>query len=229
MNIIQINPSATGSRPPIQEDWKYAIPSGYAAVAPECDTSAMQSYKGHVDLTIEDGIVTAITGNDEAYQAYLETIKPNIEEVKILKLSELSFACNTAIEKGTSVQLSDGTSENFSYTLADQANVSEMFNAIVMGATEYPYHANDSECKMYSAKDIITIYSALSSMKTAQITYHNQLKQYVKSLENADEIQAVTYGQELTGEYLEAYNALIAQAQTQLEAVLARIVSLENV
>lgn len=229
MNIIQINSSATGSRPPIQS-WSGAMPPrGYAAVTPDCDTSAMQTHSGFVDLTIEGGVVTAITGNEEAYQAYLETIKPNIEEVKNSKFSELSSACNTAIEKGTTIQLSDGASENFSYTLADQANVSEMFNAIVMGATEYPYHANDSECKMYSAKDIITIYSTLSSMKTAQITYHNQLKQYVKSLENADEIQAVKYGQELTGEYLEAYNTLIAQAQTQLEAVLARIVSLENV
>lgn len=166
---------------------------------------------------------------DQNTKNFYKEQKVNIEEVKFLKLSELSSACNTTIEKGTTIQLSDGTSENFSYTLADQANVSEMFNAVVMGATEYPYHANDSECNMYSAKDIIIIYSTLSSMKTSQITYHNQLKQYVKSLESANEIQSVTYGQELTGEYLEAYNALIAQAQTQLEAVLARIVSLENV
>lgn len=229
MNIIQINTSETGSRPAIQSWSGTTPPDGYAAVSPDCDTSAMQTHKGHVDLTVEDGVVTAIMGNEEAYQAYLDTIKPDIEEVKSLKLTELSSACNTTIEKGTSVQLSDGTSENFSYTLADQANVSEMFNAVVMGATEYPYHANDSECKMYSAKDIITIYSTLSSIKTAQITYHNQLKQYVKSLENVDEIKAVTYGQELTGEYLEAYNTLIAQAKVQLETVLSKIVSLENV
>ena len=166
---------------------------------------------------------------DSESKKFVKELPIKVEQTRDKKLSELSSACNTAIEKGTTIQLSDGTSENFSYTLADQANVSEMFNAVVMGATEYPYHANDSECKMYSAKDIITIYSALSSMKTAQITYHNQLKQYVKSLENSNEIRAVIYGQELTGEYLEAYNTLIAQAQTQLEAVLARIVSLENV
>lgn len=79
MNIIQLAATEAGYRPSILEDWKYAIPSGYAAVAPDCDTSAMQTHCGHVDLTIEDGVVTAITGNDEAYQAYLDALPPPVE------------------------------------------------------------------------------------------------------------------------------------------------------
>ena len=79
MNIIKLSTSETGSRPPIQS-WNGATPpSGYAAIAPDCDTSAMQTHCGHVDLTIEDGVVTAITGNDEAYQAYLDALPPPVE------------------------------------------------------------------------------------------------------------------------------------------------------
>ena len=76
---------------------------------------------------------------------------------------------------------------------------------------------------MYSATDIVAIYSTLSSMKTAQITYHNQLKRYLKSLTDLVAIQNVMYGQELEGEYLESYNNLMAQAQAQLEAILSRV------
>ena len=79
MNIIQLEPSITGSRPPIQSWTGATPPNGYAAVASDCDTSAMQTHKGHVDLTIERGIVTAITGNDEAYQAYLDSLPPPVE------------------------------------------------------------------------------------------------------------------------------------------------------
>lgn len=80
MNIILIEPNENGYRPPIQKDWKYPVPGGYAAVAPDCDTSAMQTHKGHVDLTIEDGVVTAIIGNDAAYQAYASSLPPETPE-----------------------------------------------------------------------------------------------------------------------------------------------------
>ena len=77
MNIIKIDPSATGYRPPIQSWNGYGIPDGYIEVPDSVDTSAMQTHMGFVDLTIdEDGVLTAITGNDEAYQAYLAALPP---------------------------------------------------------------------------------------------------------------------------------------------------------
>ena len=146
-------------------------------------------------------------------------------EVREAKLSQLAIACNSMIDAGTEVTMPDGTSESFTYSLADQANVSEMFTAVMAGATGYAYHENDGNCKMYTAQDIIAIYSTLSGYKTAQLTYHNQLKQYVKSLDDEDTIRSVTYGQELTGEYLATYNQLLAEAKAQMEAVLAKFVS----
>ena len=58
--------------------------------------------------------------------------------------------------------------------------------------------------------------------KTSQLTYHNQLKQYVLTLD-PEAAKAVTYGQELTGTYLEQYNALMAEAQEQMQAVLSKL------
>ena len=78
MKIIRLDPSATGSRPPIQS-WSGAVPDGYIEVPASVDTSAMQTHMGFVDLTIEDGVLTAITGNEEKHQAYLDSLPPETE------------------------------------------------------------------------------------------------------------------------------------------------------
>ena len=139
------------------------------------------------------------------------------------KLSELSLARNAAITAGAEIQLSDGSTAQFSYSLEDQSNISEMFNAVLMGATSYPYHANGEGCRMYSAADITAIYATLSGLKTTQTTYYNQLRQYVQTLETVPEVNAVKYGDALTGEYLETYNTLIAQAQAEMQKIFAKV------
>ena len=77
MNIIKLEPSATGSRPPVQTwDW-YGIPDGYIEIPDDVDTSAMQTHMGFVDLTLdEDGKLVGMSGNDAAYQAYLAGLPP---------------------------------------------------------------------------------------------------------------------------------------------------------
>ena len=170
----------------------------------------------------------SITPDIEKWESWKVEQPDPVETARETKIEELSVACNTAINTGTQVQLSDGSTEPFTYGLADQSNVSEMFNAVLLGATEYPYHANDDDCRMYSAQDIVAIYATLSAFKTGQTTYHNQLKRYTKTLATQEEIETVTYGQELTGEYLDKYNELMAQAKVQLDNVLAKVGQVES-
>ena len=146
-----------------------------------------------------------------------------LEQAMAVKLAELSEVCGAAINAGAEVTLSADTTEHFSYTIDDQANISEMFLACMMGAQSYPYHANDESCKSYTAAEVMTIYSTLAMHKTGQLTYHNQLKQYVNTLETVEDILAVTYGQELAGTYLETYNSMMQEAQTQMAAVIGGI------
>lgn len=170
----------------------------------------------------------SITPDTKRWESWKAEQPDPVETVREAKIEELSVACNNVINAGTQVQLTDGSTEPFTYGLVDQSNVSEMFNAVLLGATEYPYHANDDDCRMYSAQDIVAIYATLSAFKTGQTTYHNQLKRYTKALTAQEEIQAVTYGQELTGEYLESYNTLMAQAKVQLDNVLAKVAQAET-
>lgn len=154
------------------------------------------------------------------YHKYDET---DLENTINSKISELSSICNQTIYAGMTIQLSDGSQKLFSYNDKDQANYTQMFLAVVLGATSYSYHENDGNCTMYSAADIMTIYSAMSDMKTSQLTYFNQLKHYVKTLRSVKDVQAVTYGQELTGEYLERYNDIIQETKEQNLLVLSNL------
>ena len=179
------------------------------------------AYNGFVKIISTDPV--EIEPDTEAWEAWKAANSPNITDIQNTKNTELSNVCNQLIYDGMDITLSDSSTKHFTYTLQDQANISEMFTAVMAGATQYPYHADDEGCEIYSAQDIITIYSTLSGMKTAQITYQNQLKQYVKSLESIEDIQAVTYGQELTGQYLETYNTLVNEAKAQLQTILSKV------
>ena len=198
------------------------LSAGYTYPSRRQTGTERRTHAGTVDLYPPNGLQYDVPVYEECllFHAYTEEDK---KAAVSDKLSELSSACNAAITAGADVQLSDGSTARFSYSLEDQSNVSEMFNAVLMGATSYPYHANGENCRMYSAADITAIYLALSSLKTGQTTYYNQLRQYVQTLETVPKINAVKYGDALAGEYLETYNTLLTQAQTEMQKILAKV------
>ena len=153
----------------------------------------------------------------------LEDESMSREDILNSKFLALSSACNQTIYAGADVVLSSGTTAHFTYDIFDQANISEMFSAVVLGATEYPYQAAGGSCRVYSAGDIIIIYATLAGLKTATLTYYHQIKDYLKTLKTVAEIQSVTWGQALEGEYLTHYNETIAAAQAQLQIMLAKL------
>ena len=164
------------------------------------------------------------TGRFSALDAYKATLPDPTDSIKAEKITEIKKDCEDYIYAGTSVTYADGTTEHFTYTLADQSNISEMFTAIMAGATEYPYHADGEICKIYTKEQIVTIYGTLSLFKTEATTYHNSLKAQINAMTDADAILATKFKEtELTGEYLTNYNEMMASAQTQLNAILAKI------
>ena len=147
-----------------------------------------------------------------------------VDSVKAEKITEIKKDCEEYIYAGADVTYADGIKEHFTYTLADQSNISEMFTAIMAGATEYPYHADGEICKIYTKEQIVAIYGTLSLFKTEATTYHNSLKAQINAMTDADAISAIKFKEtELTGEYLTNYTAMMVSAQTQLNAILAKI------
>lgn len=215
--VMEIIPSEDTRFPGIPIEQRYSADFIAALIQTADETEVEQNWIYNPDDQTFSAPPTPEPGPDP------EPEPEPVEVARAAKVAEISAACNAAIDAGTSVDLPSGTREEFTYTVADQANVSEMFTACLAGATGYIYHANNSPCKTYPAADVVAIYGTLSMYKTGQLTYHNQLRQFVNGLTTAEDIQTVTYGQPLIGEYLTQYNALMAEAQTQMDAVLAKI------
>ena len=78
MNIIQINANENGGRPPMQS-WNGAPPAGYALVHDALDTSVFYNFMGFVTLELDGSTVTAMTGNQEALDAYKASLPEPVE------------------------------------------------------------------------------------------------------------------------------------------------------
>lgn len=211
MKIIEINALINGAHR--NQSGANVLPEGWAIIP---DDIIIPKSFPFVDIEVDGNIVTSMTAR--------ELPKPDISIIKQSKLAEISKSCEDYIYAGTDVTLPDNTIKHFTYTLADQSNISEMFTAIMAGATEYPYHADGEICKIYTKEQIVAIYGTLSLFKTEATTYHNSLKAQINAMTDADAISATKFKEtELTGEYLTNYTAMMASAQTQLNAILAKI------
>ena len=229
MFIIKIEASPNGSRPPLQS-WSNIVPPDGFAFLTDAQKDVFYSTvpAGFVNITVEEreGIkyVVSIEVNQEALDAFKATLPDPAISAKAEKIAEIKKDCEDYIYAGTDVIYTDDTTEHFTYTLADQSNISEMFTAIMAGATEYPYHADGEICKIYTKEQIVTIYGTLSLFKTEATTYHNSLKAQINAMTDADAISAIKFKEtELTGEYLANYEGMMASAQIQLNAILAKI------
>lgn len=142
-----------------------------------------------------------------------------IDDIKNRKISSLSSICNKQIINGIDIDI-DGTIEHFSYSSEDQANIKELFDLAVQSNVPMYYHSDGNSCKLYTVDQIIAIYTTAAMNKMHHITYFNQLKMYLRSLEDSETISGIEYGYELTGEYLDTYNSAMVQAKASIETLL---------
>lgn len=154
-----------------------------------------------------DGEIIELT-NEEKVPYFYEQEYLKFIEAKQRKIEQLSSICEKNIVKG--IQFNN---KNFSYELTDQNNLYNAFQLSQGTGLSVPYHADNEDCELYSQEDIVAIYILQQTNLTHNSTYFNQLKMYVESLNTIEEINAVYYGQELTGTYLEKYNEIMSQAQ----------------
>lgn len=155
----------------------------------------------------EGGVVNTTDAEKAEYMAKKE--EQAFYSAKASKLKEISAACNSAITAGI-----DYEGQHFSFTADDQSNLSNAVQLVMTTGLGMPYHADGQNCQVYTPEQIIAIYVLEQSNLTANTTYYNQLKRYVETLGTKVEIDAIVYGvTELTGEYKETYDAMMAQAQ----------------
>lgn len=124
-----------------------------------------------------------------------------VEYIRAMKISEMSYTCNTVITNGFDVALSDEETHHFSLTTQDQLNLITLSTMIASGETSIPYHADGELCKFYSVDDITTIITTATAFKTYHVSYFNALKAYITSLNEIADISKITYGVDIPDEY----------------------------
>lgn len=164
----------------------------------------------YVPPVIDDTII-----GDEDIPAYV----PTLEEVINWKTNELSYICENQIISGVDVEI-DGIIEHFSYKLEDQNEIADAFDLATKTGMSVPYHSDNNSCKLYTPEQITSLYIAQHTNTTHHKTYFNQMKMYIHTLTDTEVVNAVTYGDELTGKYLDNYNMIMAQATAIIQKVL---------
>ena len=182
-------------------------------------------YHGYTTLYRDIDENTVILSNDGSVYVEPEPFPepkpyvPTLEEVKDLKIQSLSSICKQSIINGVDVEI-DGVVEHFSYGEEDQVNIKELFDLAMQTNVPLYYHADGESCKLYTVEQIVNIYTTNATNKMHHITYFNQLKLYVNTLETNEDVESVNYGDELTGEYLKTYNDAMVQANVGLTTLL---------
>lgn len=161
--------------------------NGKAGIEPAISADGLLKAVSKKWITLEDA-VEIIGGED------------SLPVVRTAKLKEISEACNSVIIAGIDLELTEGT-VHFNLSIEDQSNIANLFRVVELGGTEFPYQSDGGVCRIYSAKDITSIYIAAQTFITTQTAYHNALKSYVQTLEDAETISTITYGMELPEPY----------------------------
>lgn len=144
--------------------------------------------------------------------------EPTYDEVLEQKISELSSACQNAIEEGLDIN-----GLHYSYAPEDQRNLTDIINTVKITGLPLGYHADGENCTEYTAEELMNIYIQLAMNKYCQTTYFNQAREYLKSLEITDEnkniVLSYSYGTPLTDSYLDTYNRMVSLYNNQIQAI----------
>ena len=150
--------------------------------------------------------------------------EPTLEEIKNTKIEEISKACNFNIVHGAYMEV-DGEMQLFSYKPEDQSNLISALQLSIATQMSMPYHADGENCRLFTPEEITTLYVNEMINLTHHQTYTNQLKMYIESLDDKLAVEAVLYGNELTGKYLETYNIIMEQSKLVIQKFLESLTS----
>lgn len=124
----------------------------------------------------------------------------DLEQIRILKKSEISDACEQTIYNGIDVEMSTGT-QHFSLTEKDQINIFGLQATIESGETRIEYHSDGNPCIYYSVEDIQKLIAAAMGFVKYNTTYCNSLNVWISKETNAQTISEMYYGMEIPEEH----------------------------
>lgn len=175
-----------------------------------------------------EGFRTLYKENEDNYilsndgSVYIEPVEPEpepvpeptLDEVKEAKVAEMNKAQQDTIQSGVDVTLTDGSTEHFTLTEHDQTSLVGLQTQVASGEENIPWHTSDEtkHCKFYSNVDMAKITATAMAFVTWHVTYFRDLRIYIRSLENKEEVEQVAYGMYIPEAYQsEPLKAMLAQ------------------
>lgn len=151
-----------------------------------------------------------------------------LQELKDWRISQISAAGSEDIYAGDFVELSDRTTKHFKYGQHDQANL-ESYLALILASDDrehlyVAYHSDGEVCRQYSYIDIVLIYFTLSMKKLRVFTYVNMLRDWVRTMNNIEQVRNIQYGVELPLEYQAQMNEIMQGSLASLMAIKEKFI-----
>lgn len=128
---------------------------------------------------------------------------PTLEEIKEAKVFAMNEAKQQAIQMGIDITLSNGMTKHFPLTDSDQNELLGLQSKILAGEEKISWHTSDESehCEFYSNVDMAVITKTAMEYVTWHKTYFRDLRIYIRSLTNKEEVEAVEYGIKIPEEY----------------------------
>lgn len=139
-------------------------------------------------------------GETEIKQVWKLVDDYDLEQIRALKKSEISDACEQTIYNGIDVEMSTGT-QHFSLTEKDQINIFGLQATIESGETRIEYHSDGNPCIYYCVEDIQKLIAAAMGFVKYNTTYCNSLNVWISKETNAQTISEMYYGMEIPEEH----------------------------
>lgn len=139
-------------------------------------------------------------GETEIRQVWKLVDDYDLEQIRTLKKSEISEACEQTIYNGIDVEMSTGT-QHFSLTEKDQINIFGLQATIESGETQIEYHSDGNPCIYYSVEDIQKLIAAAMGFVKYNTTYCNSLNVWISKETNAQTISEMYYGMDIPEEH----------------------------
>ena len=143
-----------------------------------------------------------------------EPYEPTLEDSQEAKVNEMNMAQQGIIAAGVDVVLTNGTTEHFTLEDHDQTSLVGLQSQVAAGEENIPWHTSDERqhCKFYSNAETRKITTTAMNYVTWHVTYFRDLRIYIRSLTEKEDVEKITYGIDIPEAYQsEPLKAMMAQ------------------
>ena len=141
-------------------------------------------YKNEKISKFGEEYILTLTNEDE--------VVISLDDVKANKIKELSEQANTIITDGFDLDI-NGESKHFSLEVHDQQNIISICQYLLSHEelSEYMYHADNEDMKLYSRENIFAIRDKMIETITGVVEDYHKKRSIVNFLETVEEVNDI--------------------------------------